>query len=104
MQQIPTPPEQSSPARPRRRARFSIVSLALPIFAALLCAVSVPGSTRGSGEMFSSGLLLCLFSLVGGAIVGVILAVVAIVRRETPAVLGPAALIVNAAIIIYAYS
>jgi hypothetical protein len=96
--------EQPASTHSKRPARFSVVSLALPIVGALICAVSVPGSQPRSGEMFSSGLLLCLFCLVGGAIVGLILAVVAIIRGESPAVLWVAALIINAAIIIYAYS
>lgn len=88
----------------KRPARFSVAALAVPIVAALICAVSVPNSQRHGDEMFSSGTILCLVSLVGGAVVGLILAVVAIIRRETPAVLWIVALIINAATIIYAYS
>ena len=105
MKQVPQPGAQSlPPASERRRARFSLAALALPILGAAICAVAIPLSERRPGEMFSTGLLLCLFSSVGGAIVGSLLAVVALLRRESPVALAVAALLLNAAIIVYAYS
>ena len=104
MTQGSAPSEPSSSRSPRRPPRLSVASLVLPILGALVCAVSVPGSERRGGEMFSTGLLVCLSCVVGGAIVGLLLAVVAVVRRESPAALWAAGLILNAAIMIYAYS
>jgi len=102
MTEVPSPDEQSL-SRLKRPARFSIASLALPTLGALLCGVCVPGAERRAGEMLSTGMLVCLFSLVGGAFLGVILAVVAMVRRESPRALWVAALFLNVAIVIYAY-
>jgi hypothetical protein len=81
-----------------------VASLALPILGALVCAVCIPGSERRGGEMFSNGLMACLFSLVGGAMVGSILAVIAILRREFPQALAVVSLVLNATIVLYAYS
>lgn len=54
--------------------------------------------------MFSTGTLVCMFSSVGGALVGVLLALISIVLREKPAVIGLVALLLNTAIVIFAYS
>ena len=96
--------EPSLPPRLRRRAPFLVASLALPILGVLICAVCVPGSERRGGEMFSAGWMACLFSLVGGAMAGAILAVVAILRREFPRALAVVSLVLNATIVLYAYS
>ena len=69
-----------------------------------MCALSVPMSERRPGEMVSTGLLLCLFASVGGAAVGALLAIIALVRRERPLALAIGALLLNVAIVIYAYS